>query len=251
MYHPTRLTKAQIAKLFTRIEERGIKPGMRPSPPILGLRNALTVTLTHLRRNRVQEEIAKDNGVSQPTISRAISAITPLLVQVLVEYVPTADDPDGGRQFIVDGTLLPCWSWGAHPDLYSGKYKTTGMKVLIACTLQGRLSWISDPVPGKRHDNYCLGESQVLENADTLNWISDKGFIGNGMITPFRKPAGGELLDWQKEFSTRVNKIRWVIEQVIPNFKAWRIMHIDYRRPIETFTAAISTVIVLHFYRMV
>ena len=128
MYHTTGLTKAQIAKLCARIEERGIKPGMRPWPPILGLRNALTVTLTYLRRNRVQEEIAEDYGVSQPTISRAISAITPLLVQVLVEYVPTADDLDGSRQFIVDGTLLPCWSWGAHPDLYSGKHKTTGMR---------------------------------------------------------------------------------------------------------------------------
>lgn len=96
MYHTTGLTKAQIAELCIRIEERGIKPGMRPWPPILGLRNALTVTLTYLRRNRVQEEIAEDYGVSQPTISRAISAITPLLVQVLVEYVPTADDLDAG-----------------------------------------------------------------------------------------------------------------------------------------------------------
>jgi DDE superfamily endonuclease/Helix-turn-helix of DDE superfamily endonuclease len=243
-------TKAQIAELCARIEERRIKPGMRPWPPILGLRNALTVTLTYLRRNRVQEEIAEDYGVSQPTISRAISAITPLLVQVLIDYVPTADDLDSNRQLIVDGTLLPCWSWAAHPDLYSGKHKATGMKVLVACTLEGRLSWISDPVPGKRHDNYCLGESHVLENADPLDWVGDMGFIGNGMITPFRKPAGGELLDWQKEFNTQVNKIRWVIEQVIANFKTWRIMHTDYRRPIETFTMTISAVIGLHFYGM-
>jgi hypothetical protein len=250
VYHTTGLTKAQIAELCARIEERGIKPGMRPWPPILGLRNALTVTLTYLRRNRVQEEIAEDYGVSQPTISRAISAITPILVQVLLECVPAADDLDNGRQFIVDGTLLPCWSWAAYPDLYSGKHKTTGMKVLVACTLEGLLSWISDPVPGKRHDNYCLSESQVLEDADPLDWVGDKGFIGNGMITPFRKPAGGELLDWQKEFNTQVNEIRWVIEQVIANFKTWRIMHTDYRRPVETFTMTISAVVGLHFYRM-
>ena len=41
--------------------------------------HALTVTLTYLRRNRVQAEIAENYGVSQPTISRTISAITPLL----------------------------------------------------------------------------------------------------------------------------------------------------------------------------
>ena len=28
-------------------------------------------------------------------------------------------------QYIIDGTLLPCWSWAARPELYSGKHKTT------------------------------------------------------------------------------------------------------------------------------
>ena len=27
------------------------------------------------------------------------------------------------------------------------------------------------------------------------------------MITPFRKPAGSELLDWPKEYDAEVNKI--------------------------------------------
>ena len=64
------------------------------------------------------------------------------------------------------------------------------------------------------------------------------------------KPAGGELLDWQKESNTQVNKVRWIIEQVISHFKNWRIMNTDYRRPIDTFARTISAVIGLHFYRM-
>ncbi|MGH3601710.1 MAG: transposase family protein, partial [Pseudonocardiaceae bacterium] len=43
---------------------------------------------------------------------------------------------------------------------YSGKHKTTGMNVQVACTLSGSLAWISDPINGNRHDSYCLGESQ-------------------------------------------------------------------------------------------
>jgi DDE superfamily endonuclease/Helix-turn-helix of DDE superfamily endonuclease len=250
MYSSTGLTKRRIADLCARIEARKLQPGMRRWPPILGLRDSLTVTLKYLRRNRVQEEIAEDYGVSQPTISRAISAITPLLVQALLEYVPTADDLDENAQYFVDGTLLPCWSWAGHPELYSGKHKTTGMNVQVACTIYGRLAWISDPVPGRRHDNHCLGQSEVLEPMDPRNWIADKGYVGNGMITPFKKPAGGELLDWQKEYNRQVNKIRYVIEQVIANFKTWRIMHTDYRRPIETFPTTISAVIGLHFYGM-
>ena len=55
-------------------------------------------------------------------------------------------------------------------------------------------------------------------------------------------------LDWQKEFNKQVNKIRYVIEQVIANFKTWRIMHTDYRRPLATFPETISAVVALHFY---
>jgi hypothetical protein len=53
------------------------------------------------------------------------------------------------------------------------------------------------------------------------------------MITPYRKPAGGELLDWQKEYNTEVNKIRWMIEQVISHFKNWsvpRTLEVGIRR---------------------
>ena len=93
------------------------------------------------------------------------------------------------------------------------------MNVQVAYTLTGCLAWISDPIAGSRHDNHCLGESGVLLSVDRRDWLGDKGYVGNNMLTPFKKPEGGELLDWQKEFNKQVNKIRYVIEQVIANFK--------------------------------
>ena len=93
-----------------------------------------------------------------------------------------------------------------------------------------------------------LAPHRALLTLDPGNWIGDKGYIGNDMITPIRKPVCRNLLNWEKEFSTQVNKIRYVIEQVIANFKTWRIMHTDYRRPLATFATTISTVIALHFY---
>jgi hypothetical protein len=123
------------------------------------------------------------------------------------------------------------------------------MNLQVACTIYGKLAWISGPVNGSRHDNYCREESRVLLTMNPRNWIGDKGYIGNNMITPFRKPAGGELLDWQKEYNSEVNKIRWMIEQVISHFKNWTIMHTDYRRPLKTFETTISAVVGLHFYR--
>jgi DDE superfamily endonuclease len=122
------------------------------------------------------------------------------------------------------------------------------MNVQVACDLNGRLAWISDPVDGCRHDTAALGLSGVIDTLDPNTWIGDKGYIGNDMITPIRKPADRELLDWEKEFNTNVNKIRYLIERTIANLKTWRILHTDYRRPLPTFTTTISTVIALHFY---
>jgi DDE superfamily endonuclease len=70
-------------------------------------------------------------------------------------------------------------------------------------------------------------------SVEPRNWLGDKGYIGNNMLTPFRKSEGGEPLDWQKESNKQINKIRYVIEQIIANFKAGRIMHTDYRRPYQ------------------
>jgi hypothetical protein len=250
MYHTTGFSRDEVVDLCVLINSAERAPDAMKWPPILGLFKSVTVTLAYMRHNRTQSEIGESFGVSQPTISRAISAITPFIAEGLAGQAPTADELDPGTQYIVDGTLLPCWSWATHPELYSGKHKTTGMNIQLACTIYGQLAWISDPVNGARHDNYCLGESGVLLTLNPENWIGDKGYVGNDMITPFRKPAGGELLDWQKQFNAEVNKIRWVIEQVISHFKNWRIMHTDYRRPLKTFATTISAVIGLHFYRM-
>ena len=250
MYHTTGLTREQILDLCTEIRSDTIDQ-KSPWPPILGMYKSVVVALTYMRRNRVQAELAETYGVSQSTISRAITGLTPLIGKALEGYIPTAEDLDRDTQYIVDGTLLPCWSWASSPELYSGKHKTTGMNVQVACTLSGQLRWISDPITGNRHDTYCLNESNVLVSMDPANWMGDKGYVGNQMITPIKKPSHRELLDWEKAFNKQINKIRYVIEQVIANFKTWRIMHTDYRRPLATFATTISTVIALHFYATV
>jgi hypothetical protein len=248
MYHTTGLTRAGITELCERIARIKLSPGMRRWPPVLGLRDSLTITLAYLRRNRVQAEIAEDYGVSQPTVSRAISAVTPLLVTALSGFAPAAGDLAGGGSYLVDGTLLPCWTWRAHPELRSGKHRATGMKVLLACTPDGRPAWISGPVNGKHHDMYIWNHSGLRGGTGPSVFCGDAGFIGSGMITPYRKERGEKLADWEKEYNRTIARVRWVVEQAVANFKTWRIMHTDYRRPIETFPETISAVTALHFY---
>jgi hypothetical protein len=250
MYHTTGFAKDEIIDLCTLIYENEKNCDIDPWPPSLGLYKSVVIALTYMRRNRVQQELAETYKTSQPTISRANSRITSRLAIALVPFVPTAEDLDPDTQYIYDGTLLPCWSWRRHRELYSGKHKTTGKNVQVACDLYGRLAWISDPVDGSRHDAHCIDESSVLTGFPDRSQMGDKGYVGKGMITPIRKPECRDLLEWENKFSTQVNKIRYMIEQVIANFKTWRIMHTDYRRPLDTFETTISAVVGLHFYRM-
>lgn len=70
--------------------------------------------------------------------------------------MPTVEDLVSAARLIVDGTLLECWSWKNHPELYSGKHRTAGLNVQVACTQAGALAWVSDTRDGRVHDTEVL-----------------------------------------------------------------------------------------------
>ena len=71
-------------------------------------------------------------------------------------------------------------------------------------------------------------EDQLAEDHRTSQSTISRAITG---ITPH--VAHRDLLDREKEFNTQINKIRYVIERTIANFKTWRITHTDYRRPLK------------------
>jgi hypothetical protein len=94
------LKQDQIVELCLRVNAAVAEGETVSWPPILGLFKAVVVTLTYLRRNRVQAEIAESFGVSQPTISRAVTALTPVPGRVLADAVPVAEDLDPRTQYV-------------------------------------------------------------------------------------------------------------------------------------------------------
>jgi hypothetical protein len=93
LYHTTGLHCGEINELCEKIRTE-VPADEQTWPPILGLHLSVVVTLAYLRRNRVQDELAETYGVSQPTISRAITTLTPLINKVLEVLVPTAEELD-------------------------------------------------------------------------------------------------------------------------------------------------------------
>jgi hypothetical protein len=141
-------------------------------------------------------------------------------------------------------------SWDGESKLWSGKYKTTGHGSLIVANLLGRITFVSEPVTGNKHDMTKLNGSaveQILKRAGGV--FGDKGFIGTDFITtPIRKPECRELLQWEHEWNNQVSSFRAPVERAVATLKTWRILFTDYRRPLKTFMSSFRAAIGLYFF---
>lgn len=250
MYAITGLEGAQMTELVCRLREAGV---WGPACPFrLDLDRAVTVVLVYLRRNLAQAAIGEMFGISQPTVSRLIAALEGPIEQVLAGHVPTLEGLGAHAEqlvLFVDGTLIPCWSFQGHRELYSGKHHTTGHNHQVACDANGRLEWISDPLPGSVHDKAAFDHHHIADHLDSTRIVADKGYQGTGVISPTKKPKNGELTRADHRHNTSIHEIRWRIEQAIANIKTWRIFHTDYRRPLHTYTQAFRTTRALIFFK--
>ena len=247
----TGLTAEQFAELCLLVRDAtGNWQNPRGRPRALTLGQAVKATTMYFKNNVTQELIGELLNVSQPTISRVIAELEPVIAAVLADHVPDLTEAADGRVTLVDGTLAPCWSWADAPELWSGKHKTTGHNHQVAADLDGRLLHVSDPLPGNVHDSRAVRATNLATRIDTANSIGDKGYLGTGLLTPFRKPPGRELLPWQQEFNKQVNSLRAPIERTIANLKTWRVLHTDYRRPRESYPSAFNAVRALHFFKL-
>jgi hypothetical protein len=204
-------------------------------PRELTLREAIIVSSGYARQNIIEEVWAEIFETSQPTISRAITEVTPLIEKATAEFRPTAEEAKAavrGQTVLVDGFLAPCWSWRGTPDLWSGKHKTTGFNSQVISNLAGDVIFVSEPITGHNHDMTALSETGAAEVITAaFSAIGDKGYQGSGHITPVKKPQGRELLEWQREFNADVSRLRSPVKRAIAHIKSWRILHTDYRRP--------------------
>jgi hypothetical protein len=122
---------------------------------------------------------------------------------------PTVDEAKEAaareQTVLVDCFLAPTRSWRDTPELWSGKNEITGFNGQAIANLRGRsLLFVPEPVTGYNHDMTALAETETADIiAAAYSGIGDKSYQGSDFITPFKKPQGGELLDWQKEFNAR------------------------------------------------
>ena len=172
----TGLTDDEFDELLARLRQEGVEG----YPPILGLSGSLRATLMYMRQNIVQAVIGEFLGVSQPTVSRAIKALTEALSRTLVVLLLTAEDVPEDCDYVVDGTLFPCLDWRRRRDLWSVKHRRAGMNVQILVRLDGGFVWTSDPYPGSMHDVAAPGAFRIAGGNGPLRVDRRQGLYRKG-----------------------------------------------------------------------
>ena len=172
----TGLTDDEFDELLAWLREEGVEG----YPPILGLSGSLTAALMYIRQNIVQAVIGEQLGVSQPTVSRAIKAITAAIARTLTVLLLTAEEVPEDCDYVVDGTLFPCLDWHGHRDLWSVKHKRAGMNVQILVRPDGRFVWAPGPLSGVHARRGRTGRLRTARGNGPLRVDRRQGIRGKG-----------------------------------------------------------------------
>jgi DDE superfamily endonuclease/Helix-turn-helix of DDE superfamily endonuclease len=246
----------QMQELVRRVQQALDRPWRKKTgrPKSCGLHRAVEIACMYLRQNSTQEFLGDLRGISQSTVSRIVTTLVPVVKSVLEEFVPSARDAIemvNGRVCLVDGTITPCWSYADHDELWSRKHGTTGHNAQLVSLLDGAAVYISDPLPGRTHDAKAYTATPVAGIVrHSGGGFGDKGYQGSGLVTPRKKPPGGELSKGDKENNAVISSYRAPIERLVAHFKSWRIFHTDYRRPYRTYSDAYDAARGLFFFSL-
>lgn len=220
----------------------------------IGLFEAIVATLFYYRHNQSQQVTAAVFGVSQPTVSRLVTAVEEPIVAVCDPQLPALVEVLAGRVILTDGTLIPTGNRASHRELYSGKRRRAGAAAQVLSDTAGQLRHVSEPMAGSVHDVTAFrasGLADVLAKHMANDMvIADLGYLGEPVVTPVRKPAGGQLSAGQKEANRHLSAIRAPVERAIAHLKNWKILATGYRRPLRKLAGCLVAVSALEFFRL-
>jgi hypothetical protein len=251
----TGLPEEQVIELAERIEDYldGWQPA-RGRRREMELFDSVAAVLFYYRHNCSQDVTGVVFGVSQPTISRTVTALEEPIAAVLDCEVSELVEVICGRVVIPDGTLIPTGNRAGHRQLYSGKRHRAGAAVQILVGTEGQLFHVGEPVAGSTHDVVAFrqtGLADVLAEHMAENLvIADLGYRGEPVVTPVKKSPKGEHSPAQIDANKQLSGLRAVVERCIAHLKNWKVLATGYRRPLRKLATCLAAVTALEFYRL-
>ena len=188
----TGLTCDQVDDLVARMTAHGLWPLRRRRA--LAPRQAVIAVLLYLRHNLSQPLLAELFGCSQPTISRLITQLMPVLSDVLDPIVKARTDRELRSTVRIDGFLAPIGDRreGTYTSgMYSGKRHRCGFNIQVVASGDGRLVMTGRPQPGAMHDARAWRESGLaalftarMHTDGGPGGFADTAYTGTGLMRP-------------------------------------------------------------------
>lgn len=209
---------------------------IKPPEKTLGRPHALThlrrvlVVLVWLRTNLTERGLAVIFGVSQPTVSRIIDDLLPLLAGAHENVMPA-----GPEHVFLDGTLIP-----VHDQSRTAKAKNyrRSINAQIACTHQRRVCYVGTAWPGNRNDIVVARET--VPQGPTYKTDGGYRSMVNTIIPPPRD---------QPRARRRHIQVRARAEHVIARMKDWQVLR-QCRGRGDAIDHVLQAVAFLHNVRM-
>jgi DDE superfamily endonuclease/Helix-turn-helix of DDE superfamily endonuclease len=203
------LSQGQADHLVAEVyAQGGIDPGRRR---VVGPYRTVLMVLVYLRQNLSQALIAELFGCSQPTVSRWIGRLAPLITTVLAACADQRADRDLRSTVRVDGFLAPIGDRRENTftaGMYSRKRHRCGFNIQVVGSAHGQLILVGDPQPGAMRDARAWQESGLAARFEGRlhahggpGGFADTAYTATGLCTPRRKTPGQERTCSEIEFN--------------------------------------------------
>jgi hypothetical protein len=251
------LSSDQVDRLVIAVYAHGgLDPARRRA---VGPYRAVLVVLIYLRHNLSQALVAELFGCSQPTVSRLIGRLAPVITTVLTPTAEQITIKELRSTVRVDGFLAPIGDRRANTyrsGMYSGKRHHCGFNVQVVGSAHGRLVLVGAPQPGSMHDAKAWRVSGLAAlfagrmHADGgPGGFADTAYTGTGLCTPRRKPKSQDLTESARDYNRLIASHRASIERVIAHLKNWRLLATGYRGLLDRFPTFLDVITKLEIYR--
>src|SRR3954447_8141071 len=218
---------ADLTPHYDRAEaRRKDRPGRKRRPGAgrkhaLDLADRLLMLLMSYRTYTTHAFLGVLFGVDDSAVGRNINPLQPLLAGIF--RIPERRielDPEDIRELFFDATERPTRRPArGQRESYSGKKErptiTTQVVVVRRSKPPGpgakprklRIAAVSASSPGRAHDKRVYDRGRMVGPPEAKR-TGYTACLGTGLVTPTRKPRGGELADRQKEENRRVSRRR-------------------------------------------
>src|SRR5262245_5225068 len=231
----------------------------RRRPPALALADRLLMLLVYYRTYVPYAFLGFLFGLDDSNACRSNRRLGPLLAGIFrIPERQVTLSQDEVRELFFDGTERPTnRPKRGQRCYYSGKKRRHTVKHQVVVVRRKkrsgpgakrqrlRIAAVSKAFGGSAHDKRVFDRTGAAVPAGATGY-GDTAYLGTGLKTPRRKPAGGQLTARQKAGNRRVGRKRVVAEHAIGKMKTWRIASERWRNPRRRHALTFKNVAGLH-----